>query len=245
MRSEKFNIHQILGNPYTEVQRYNSWNVDELIYIDISRNGKHDLKRDDLKMKNEHSVLSILEKISKNCFMPLTFGGGIKTCKDIRQRLIKGADRITINTQALETPEFIEESSRVFGSQCILVSIDTKKHQDGTYEVFSEWGKKATGWDPMHWAKTAEKLGAGEIFLNSIDRDGTGLGYDVELIRYVADNVNIPVIACGGVGNFEHFAEGIKAGADGVSAGNIFHFTELSDRKAKKVMIQAGIPVRQ
>jgi cyclase len=244
VRSEEFTTHQILGNPYTGVQRYNSWNVDELIYIDISREKEYDLRRDDWGVKNENSILKILEGISKNCFMPLTFGGGIRSCLDIRDRLAYGADRVTINTKALEVPEFVEETSRIFGSQCIIVSIDVKKHSDGTYEVFSEWGTKPTGWNPVEWARTVAKLGAGEIFLNSIDRDGTGLGYDLELVQSVASSVDIPLIACGGVGQFQHFVEGIEVGASAVSAGNIFHFTELSDRQAKKVLAQSGVPVR-
>lgn len=245
VRSERFRIHQIIGNPINEVARFNEWTVDELIYLDISRNDEYDLRRDDLKVKNKSSPLEILEEVSKHCFMPLTFGGRIRSLDEIRDRLQRGADKVTLNTQAVEDPSFIALSAKTFGSQCIVVSIDVKRRPGGGYEVFTCGGGRATGLDPVHWAKTAEELGAGEILLNSIDRDGTGEGYDLELIQSVVQAVQIPVIACGGVGQYKDFVDGIqKAGASAVSAANIFHFKELSDRNAKKVMAAAGVDVR-
>jgi cyclase len=245
VRSEKFRIHQIIGNPIHEVQRFNDWTVDELIYLDISEHENYDLRRDDLKVKNIVSILDILEEVSRFCFMPLTFGGRIRTIGDIRDRLQRGADKVTINTKALEDPAFITESAQTFGSQCIVVSIDVKRHPDGECEVFGSWGRKPTGLDPVEWAKTVERMGAGEIFLNSIDRDGTGEGYDLKLIQSVVQGVKIPVIACGGVGKYEDFVDGITAaGASAVSAANIFHFKELSDRYAKRVMNAHQIDVR-
>ena len=244
VRSEKFKYHQILGNPIHQVERYNDWAVDELIYIDISREDQY-IGRRDTKFKTSSNILNIIVDVSKKCFLPLTFGGRIRTIQDIRERLKNGADKITINTIAIENPEFITESSNIFGSQCIVVSVDVKKKENGEYEVFSQWGTKGTGLHPVTWAKKVEKLGAGEIFLNSIDRDGTGEGYDLELIRSVSEATKIPVIACGGVGKFEDFIDGIKKGkASAVAAGNIFNFTEVSTITAKKNMKNAGIDVR-
>ncbi|OPX92386.1 MAG: Imidazole glycerol phosphate synthase subunit HisF [Pelotomaculum sp. PtaB.Bin104] len=246
VRSEIFKYHQLLGNSIHQVERFNAWTVDELIYIDISEEDFYDIRRDDMKIKSESNILDIVTAISKTCFMPLTFGGRIRTIEDIHDRIARGADKVTINTRAVETPDFITEGARIFGSQAIIVSIDVKQHENGTYEVFTNHGKKPTGMDPVQWAKDVEKLGGGEIFLNSIDRDGTAQGYDLELIRSVAETVNIPVIACGGVGRFEHFVEGITIGkADAVSAGNIFHFTEISAKQARKHLLKAGIDVRK
>jgi cyclase len=245
VRSEEFSFHQIVGNPIHQVERFNAWTVDELIYIDITREGGYDMRRDDHKIKSHGDLLGIIEAVSKTCFMPLTFGGGIRDVDEIRARLAHGADKVTINTQAVETPEFITEAAEIFGSQAIVVSIDARRHDDGSHEVFTGWGKKATGLAPAEWAAEAERRGAGEIFLNSIDRDGMAGGYDVELIRSVTAATGIPVIACGGVGKFEHFAPGVfEGGASAVSAANIFHFTEHSTQRAKKTLAEAGIPVR-
>lgn len=245
VRSEKFKEHQLLGNAIHQVERFNAWEVDELIYIDISDDDVYDIRRDDMKIKSEGSILNILEEVSKTCFMPLTFGGKIRTIDDIHARISRGADKVTINTVAIENPAFIEESASIFGSQAIIVSIDVKQHADGRYEVFYNHGRTATGLDPVQWAKNVEKMRAGEIFLNSIDRDGTAEGYDLALIKQVTSAVNIPVIACGGVGQFKHFGLGISEGnADAVAAGNIFHFTELSGKRARKELIKMGIDVR-
>jgi cyclase len=245
VRSEGFSQHQLLGNAIHQVERFNAWEVDELIYIDISEDEHYDIRRDDMKIKSESNVLNILEAISRSCFMPLTFGGKIRTLQDIYDRISRGADKVTINTQAILEPSFIAESSMVFGSQAIVVSIDVKQMPDGAYEVFYNHGRTATGMNPVAWAQKAQEYGAGEIFLNSIDRDGKASGYDLALIRQVAQVVSIPVIACGGVGQFKHLAQGINEGmADAVAAGNIFHFTELSGRRARKELIKAGVHVR-
>lgn len=245
VRSENFSMHQFLGNPINQVERYSSWGADELIYIDISPEGQYDLRRDDMKVKNAPTLDEIITEISKKCFMPLTFGGRIRTLEDIMRRTKLGADKVTMNTAALERPGFITEASDVFGSQCIILSIDVKKNADGVYEVYGGSGKRPTGKDPVKWAKEGEKLGAGEIFLNSIDRDGTREGYDIELVRKVSEAVKIPVIACGGAGEFCDFVSVIKEGkADAAAAGNIFNFTELSTIMAKKYMHQNGVNVR-
>jgi len=247
VRSELFKYHQFIGEPITQLARYNQWGVDELIYLDISQDDTYDVKRNDAKIATEgaKSLLEIIEIVSKTCFMPLTFGGKIRSVDDIQKRLSKGADKITINTKALEDPSFITESAQIFGSQCIVVSIDVKAHDNSAYEVYSKWGKESTGRDPVEWAKEAEERGAGEIFLNSIDRDGTAKGYDLKLIKSVVEAVNIPVIACGGVGTFQHFVDGVQlGGASAVSAANIFHFTELSYKNAKKHILKEGIYAR-
>jgi cyclase len=245
VRSESFTTHQVIGYPIEEVARFNQWAVDELIYLDISREAQYDLRREDHAVRGLTSLLDILSAISKTCFMPLTFGGRIRTIEDMRARFGCGADKIAINSAAVQTPELITEGARQFGSQAIVVSIDVRRHAGGACEVFIKGGSQATGLDPVAFAKEAERRGAGEIFLNSIDRDGTGEGYDLPLVRSVAEAVNIPVIACGGVGRYEDFAKGVLEGkASAVSAANIFHFKELSDRNAKRAMKKAGIDVR-
>lgn len=245
VRSEQFVHHQLLGNAVHQVERFNAWNVDELIYIDISEDDDYGIGREDLKVKSSADVLDILESVAKTCFMPLTFGGRIRNLEDIHARISRGADKVTLNTQALRVPEFITAAAKIFGSQAIIVSIDVKVANSGAYRVVSDHGRTDTGLDPISWARTAEELGAGEIFLNSVDRDGMGNGYDLELIQNVASSVSIPVIACGGVGNFKHFGQGIVDGsADAVAAGNIFHFTELSANQARKSLLKAGVDVR-
>jgi cyclase len=244
VRSEKFSYHQLLGDPLHQVGRINSWSADELIYIDISDVKEYDLRRSDMKVKRMSSIYEIISEVSKTCFIPLSFGGNIRSVEEIREILKRGADKVVINTMAIENPEFITKSAAKFGSQCIIVGIDVKKEK-GEYKVYSNHGKTLTEKDPISWAKEVEKLGAGEIFLNSIDRDGTGEGYDTFLIKSVADVVKIPVIACGGVGVFEHFVEGfVKGNASAVAAGNIFNYTENSVIRAKKTLKDAGIEIR-
>jgi imidazoleglycerol phosphate synthase cyclase subunit len=247
VRSEVFKIHQAIGNPLSTIERFSNWNVDELILLDISTDDYHDLRRDDLQVQYSGSTaLDVLKSISHVSFMPLAFGGRIRSVEDMRLRLSYGADKIVINTAAVENPGLIGEGSRKFGAQCIVVSIDAKRETDGHYQVYTHGGKQATGLDPSQWARQVEELGAGEIFLNSIDRDGTAQGYDVELIRQITGLTTIPVIACGGVGTYEDFPSGIQeGGASAVSAANIFHFFELSYPFAKKACLDAGIPMRE
>jgi len=245
IRSEKFSYHQLLGNPIQQVERINSWSADELIYIDISDEEYYDLRRDDQKVKAMNNIYEIIESVSKTCFVPLTFGGNIKNIEDIKKRLEKGADKVVINTAAFQNPEFITKASKVFGRQCIVAGIDVKINNKKEYEVYISHGKEPTGVSPTVWAKEVEKRGAGEIFLNSIDKDGTGEGYDTNLIKMIVDSVSIPVIACGGVGMFEHFVDGFKeSGVSAVSAGNIFNFSENSVIQAKKTLLNAGIDIR-
>jgi cyclase len=244
VRSEKFSIHQVIGNPLEEVVRFNEWNVDELIYLDISPQGVSGGQRTDHRVRIAHDSLTVLDSISRSCFMPLTFGGGIRSLEDMRLRIARGADKVTVNTAALLDPSIITAAAKVFGSQAIVASIDAGKTESGSQRVFTDGGKRPTVRCPVDWADELESRGAGEILLQSIDRDGTGEGYDLELIHKVASRVQIPVIACSGVGMFEHYAKGIEAGASAVAAANIWHFKELSDRKGKRALARAGVPVR-
>jgi len=244
VRSEKFTEHQIIGNPIYEVRRFNDWNVDELIYLDMSDEGEYDLRREDHKVKGLDDPLKIIEEVSKTCFMPLTWGGRIRTVKDMRARISRGADKVAINTAAVRTPDLITQGAKTFGSQAIVVSMDVLRRPDGRMEVFVERGRAPTGLDPAAWAREAEALGAGEILVQSIDRDGTGEGYDLELIRAVSGACTIPIIACSGVGRYEQYAEGVRAGASAVAAANLWHFKEMADQGGKRALAKAGIDVR-
>jgi imidazole glycerol-phosphate synthase subunit HisF len=244
VRSEKFTTHQIIGNPIHEVARFNEWNVDELIYLDISQDEHYDLRRDDARIKGLADPLGILDAVSQACFMPLTWGGRIRCLDDIRQRINRGGDKVTLNTAAFRTPSLISEGAKVFGSQAIVVSIDVRRDADGMTDVLIDGGRTSTGLQPHEWARRVEGLGAGEILLQSVDRDGTGRGYDLDLIHVVSSAVRIPVIACGGVGRYEHYADGIVAGASAVAAANIWHFKDLADRGGKRALAAAGINVR-
>ena len=246
VRSQLFSVHQVIGNPMSTVERFSNWNVDELVLLDISGEDIHDLRRDDIQQRYQGtSALDVLREVAKVCFMPLAFGGRVRTLEDISERLAAGADKVIVNTAALDDPDFVAAASRRFGAQCIVVSIDAKQLPDGSYEVYAADGKRPTGRDPAAWAHEVERLGAGEIFLNSIDRDGSGRGYDIALVRRVTEATTLPVIACGGVGAYAHFAPGIsEGGASAVAAANIFHFFELSYPLAKQAAIDAGPKMR-
>jgi cyclase len=233
VQSVNFKHTNVIGNAITVVDFFNSWAVDEILILDVTRGNKY---------KN---FLKIINGLSKRCFVPLTVGGWIKNLDEINALLKNGADKVSINTEAVRNPKLISESASVFGSQCIVVSIDVKKNQDGNHEVCIDRGTEHTSLDPVKWAQQAESLGAGEILLTSIDMDGSRLGYDLELIKKVATGVTIPVVAFGGVGNWQHFVDGIKIGkADAISAANIFHYTEHSTYKAKEYLNNSGIEVR-
>lgn len=180
------------------------------------------------------------------CFVPLTYGGGVTNIEVIRKLLLSGADKVAINTYAYSEPEFIRECSAHYGSQCIVASIDVKKNDAGNYECFSHCGKKPTGFDPISWAKHLEELGVGEILVTSIERDGSMLGYDTELTKNISTAVSIPVIASGGAGNYEHMLDVIQnGGASAVAAASIFHFTEQTPAEARDYLAENGIPVRK
>lgn len=246
VRSQQFRTHQAIGNPLPTIRRLSSWNVDELVLIDISDSDEHDMRRDDLTVDQFGTdMLKIIEAVARVAFMPMTVGGRIRSLDDIAARLHAGADKCIINTAAIEDPTFITRAAQRFGAQCIVVGIDAKRRDDGTHEVCSHGGTRATGMAAESWAKQAENAGAGEILLNSIDRDGTGDGYDIALVRSVTQATRIPVVACGGVGTFEHLAPGAsEGGASAVAAANIFHFFELSYVHAKRACAEAGVEIR-
>lgn len=256
VRSKTFSFHQHTGDPLGQVERYTAWQADELIYLDINRDDTHDYRetmsvigttssQKNIPATMTNDVIALVRHVSEKCMIPLTVGGKIRTIEDIRVRLKNGADKVSINTRALEDPSFIERAAEAFGSQCIVVCVDVKKKEDGTYEVCKRFGKEPTGLTPVEWCKEAERRGAGEILLQSIDRDGTGQGYDIPLVKQVVGAVSIPVIALGGVGTFAHLADGLtEGGASAVAAANIFHFSEQSVIKAKREMRARGIDVR-
>ncbi|MCW9003183.1 MAG: imidazole glycerol phosphate synthase cyclase subunit, partial [Rhodospirillales bacterium] len=244
VRSEGFREFKVIGNPVDELARYSQWRADELVYVDISREDGYDFRRDDHKFKGEGDILSILRQIARAAFMPLTFGGRISDIEQVNRFLLNGADKVVINSAAWRDPALVTEAARRHGSQAIVVGIDVKAEGDG-HAVYVDQGRTKTDEDPVEYARRVEAAGAGEIFLNSIDRDGTADGYDVAIIRKISDAVSIPVIACGGVGMFGDFGEAIDdGGASAVAAGNIFHFTENSYKRAKKHLHERGYVVR-
>jgi len=246
VQSKNFNRHQVLGTPSVIVGRLSNWCADEVIYLDISRDSQYDLNRDDLNFKNNNSILSIIKEVSENCFMPFTVGGGIKTIQDIEDRLAAGADKVSINSQAISDPKYISECARIFGSQCIVVSMDVKKISQSCWEVYANYGKDSTNHSPTELAVKYQEHGAGEILLNSIDKDGAGTGYDLPLVKSVVDAVSIPVIAQGGVGKWEHFQECIDfAKPSAVAAANIFQYTENSYFNANEYLYENSYDVRK
>ncbi len=221
------------GDPVDNAKTYEEEMADELCFLDIT--ASHERRK---------TIIKVVEKVANEVFMPLTVGGGIRSIKDIREILLAGADKVTVNTTAIESPEFIREASEIFGSQCICVAIDAKRKGDG-FEVYTYGGRKPTGVDAVLWAKKVEGLGAGEILLTSMDRDGTKIGYDIELTRTISEAVNIPVIASGGVGTLEHLYEGlVQAKADAVLAASIFHYREHTIINAKQYLRERGVAVR-
>jgi cyclase len=210
------------------------WDVDEIVFLDISATAE-----------GRRPALDVVDLISQHCLVPLTFGGGIRSVADVRDVIRAGADKVAVNTVALEDAAFVTHVADVFGSQCIVVSIDAKREDDGSYQVYGGGGHRATGLDPAGWAARVQELGAGEIFLNSIDRDGSRQGYDLDLVKRVASAVTIPVVACGGVGRPTHLAPAITVGkASAAAAGNIFHHTEHATIVAKAQLLRDGVDVR-
>ena len=245
VQSKGFSKYQNLGNPVQSVKRLSEWASDELIYLDISDTDNYDMRRDDQGYKNLSSFIDIIENVSRVTFMPITVGGKIRTLKDIEARLLVGADKISLNTMAIEDHKFIEKAAKQFGSQCIVISMDAKI-ADGKHKIFAHGGKDETKFTPKELAKIVEDHGAGEILINSIDRDGMGNGYDIPLINQVADNVKIPVIACGGVGDWEDFAEAFEeTKVDAVAAANIFQYRDQSVFLAKIFLYDFKYNVRK
>lgn len=244
VQSKGFKRYQNLGNPTSAVARLSEWASDEIVYLDISRGDSYDMRRDDLGHHNRESFLEIIRDVASVSFMPITVGGRIRTLEHIEQRLASGADKTAINTQGLLDPTFLATASREFGAQCIVASIDVKLI-DGKYEVMSDGGSRPTGYAPDEWARIAQEQGAGEILLNSIDRDGARTGYDIPLLNLVCDAVNVPVIACGGVGEWSHLSDALeKTNVDAVALANLLHFVDQSVFLAKKYLFNRGCQVR-
>ena len=225
------------GDPVEIARRYDEEEADELVFLDIRAS-----------TDNRDTMLEVVRRTAEQVFMPLCVGGGIRTIEDIRRLLAAGADKVSINTPAILNPDFITESSRRFGSQCIVVAIDAKRDPDGRYVVHSHGGReggRATPLEAVSWAEEAEQRGAGEILLTSMDCDGTKNGYDIPLTRAIADAVGIPVIASGGAGNLEHLRAALVEGrADAALAASIFHYQEYTIREAKEFLAKHGVPVR-
>ena len=222
------------GDPVEQAKLYDAQGADELCFLDISASSD-----------NRATLYDVVARVAEQCFMPLTVGGGVRALDDIRKLLLAGADKASINTEAVKRPEFVREASQKFGAQCIVVAIDAKSVAPGKFEIFTHGGRNATGIDAVEWARRMADYGAGEILLTSMDRDGTGGGFNLPLTRAIADAVSIPVIASGGVGNLDHLVEGVRDGhASAVLAASIFHYGTYTVGQAKAALQAANIPVR-
>ena len=222
------------GDPVEIARRYDEQGADELTFLDITASS------DDRGI-----IFRIIEQVASQVFIPLTVGGGVREVQDVRNLLNAGADKVSINTSAILNPQLVADAAGRYGSQCIVVAIDAKQAASGRWEVFTHGGRKATGLDAVAWAIKMQRLGAGEILLTSMDRDGQKNGFDLALTRAVTDALDIPVIASGGVGNLQHLADGVKlGGADAVLAASIFHFGEYTVQQAKQFMAEQGVEVR-
>jgi cyclase len=222
------------GDPVEQAKVYDAAGADELCFLDITASSD-----------NRETLYDVVARTAEACFMPLTVGGGVRATEDVRRLLLAGADKVSINTAAIRNPDLVAEASRKFGSQCIVVAIDAKARPDGGWQVYTHGGRNPTELDAVDWARRVTELGAGEILLTSMDRDGTRDGFDLELTRAVADAVPVPVIASGGVGTLDHLVDGVREGhASAVLAASIFHFGEHSIGEAKAHMAAAGLPMR-
>jgi cyclase len=222
------------GDPVEQAKIYSDGGADEICFLDITASNE-----------NRETIIDIVRKTAKECFVPLTVGGGVRTIQNITDLLLAGADKVSINTAAVKDVNFVKEASKKFGSQCVVVAIDAKKVSENKWEVFTHGGRNKTGIDAVEFAKQVETNGAGEILLTSMDRDGTKSGYDVELLKVITDSINIPVIASGGVGTLEHLYDGIvKGGASAVLAASIFHYGEFQIKEAKEYLKSKNVSVR-
>ena len=221
------------GDPVEQAKIYSDGGADEICFLDITASNE-----------NRDTIYEVVEKTSKKCFVPLTVGGGVRTIDDIYKLLNCGADKVSINTTAVENPDVVLNSSKKFGSQCIVVAIDAKKNGE-KWEIFTHGGRNNTGINALDFAKRMEQTGAGELLITSMDKDGTQTGFDLNLISQISSKVNIPVIASGGVGNLDHLVDGIKIGkASAVLAASIFHYGKFSIKEAKEYLLKKNIPIR-
>ncbi len=222
------------GDPVAQAKLYDAQGADELTFLDITATSD-----------NRSILFDVISKVAEACFMPLTVGGGVREVQDIRNLLLAGADKVSINSAAVKRPEFVGEASEKFGSQCIVVAIDAKQVAPGKFEIFTHGGRNPTGIDAVEWAKRMASYGAGEILLTSMDRDGTKQGTNIELTRAISEAVKIPVIASGGIGTLQHFTDAVRQGkADAILAASVFHFGTFTIRQVKESMQQNGIAVR-
>lgn len=222
------------GDPVEQARVYDAEGADELTFLDITASSD-----------NRDTLFDVVARTAEQCFMPLTVGGGVRTVEDIRKLLLAGADKVSINTAAVHRPEFVREAAEKFGAQCIVVAIDAKAVPGRGFEVFTHGGRRETGIDAVDWARRMTDHGAGEILLTSMDRDGTKAGFDLPLTRTISDAVSVPVVASGGVGELDHFVEGVRDGrASAVLAASVFHFGRFRIADAKARMAEAGLPVR-
>jgi cyclase len=222
------------GDPVEQASIYDKGGADEICFLDITASNE-----------NRNTIIDVVSKTAEKCFVPLTVGGGIRTIDNIRELLLAGADKVSINTAAVKDINFVREASRKFGTQCMVVAVDAKKTSKDKWEIFTHGGRKNTGIDAINFSKQAEENGAGEILLTSMDKDGTKTGYDLELLQQVTSKVRIPVIASGGVGNLDHLCDGIKKGhASAVLAASIFHYGEYTIKQAKEYLSSQQVPVR-
>jgi len=234
VKGTKFLQLRDAGDPVECAKEYNRQGADELVFLDITATSDH-----------RRTMIDVVERTAEECFMPLTVGGGIRTLADVRDMLLAGADKVSMNTAAIQRPELISEAAEAFGVQCIVVAIDAKKQPSGGWSVYTHGGRKPTDFDAIEWAISAARLGAGEILLTSMDADGTKDGYDLELTAAVSSAVTVPVIASGGAGRLEHLETVLREGrADAVLAASIFHFGEYSVADAKRFLSDRGIHVR-
>lgn len=243
IRSEQFKTHQLIGNALEEVARYNDWAVDEIIYIDISTEEKYDLRRDDHKIKDDFKTkYDLVKEISKVCFVPLGFGGGIRTLEDIKMILGNGADKVVLNTILFLDDKFLPKAASVFGNQALVACVDYR--EDGF--VYHSHGTVNTQIKILDWCKKLENQGIGEIVLNNIDLDGMASGYDNKTIKEIVDNTTVPIVALAGAGDYFDFVDCFEeANPSAVAAGNIFHFKELSYFYGKKALLEANIDIRK
>ena len=222
------------GDPVEQAKIYDKEGADELTFLDITASNE-----------NRDTILDVVSRTAEQCFMPLTVGGGVRSEKDIRNLLLAGADKVSINTAAVQRPLFVQEAANKFGSQCIVVAIDAKRVDSGDFQVFTHGGRIATGINAVEWAKQMVDYGAGEILLTSMDRDGTKKGFDIPLTKLIASSISIPLVASGGVGSIDHFSEGvIEGGASAVLAASVFHFGQVRISDVKANMLGLGLPVR-
>lgn len=222
------------GDPVEQAKAYDAQGADELCFLDITATSD-----------NRGLLLDMVDRVAQHCFMPFTVGGGVRELNDIRALLLAGADKISINSAAVKRPEFVREASEKFGAQCIVVAIDAKNVAPGKWEIFTHGGRNPTGIDAVEWAERMTNLGAGELLVTSMDRDGTKAGFDVDLITRIVARTRVPVIASGGVGSLQHFVEGARAGATGLLAASVFHFGTFTIAQVKEALLEHGIAVRK